>query len=268
MTNVAGDPSVVLMLIEHYRCHPQLMYIFNLFFYAGKLICRVDPNDRPPLAGFPAQTIPSRPEGLPDDEDDPEYGGLNSDKATGGKPGDVHRITVIHVDADEVSTPSGGRANLREAEVVVELLRRIAPTCRRQRLSIQVSAPYSLQTGLLDKGAPSHPTALPRKDELRARTYYGKKTDKERVSTPEGAVFTATEGPLPRRAESPQGPPARRPLDHTELFGDITHRQGRDVSFEGVATVARWGQPHAGQHRENAGTRSARSDHHHCTRQL
>ena len=199
MTNVGGDDRLVVMLIEHYRCHPQLMYVFNRFFYEGKLICRVYPDDRPPLAGFPATPIPTRPDLIADDEDCPEWGGLNSDKATGAKAGDVHRITLIHVNADEVSTASGGRANLKEAEVVVELVRRIAPACMEQGYSVQVSTPYRVHTGLLEVGAPAHPGDLPKKDELRARAYYGKKTDKRLTSLPDGTVFTSTEGPPPAR---------------------------------------------------------------------
>ena len=78
---------------------------------------------------------------------------------------------------------------MKEAEVVVELVKRMAPACTRQGYSVQVSAPYALQTALLDVGAPARPADLPKKDELRTRVSHSK-PNKRLKSLPDGTTFT------------------------------------------------------------------------------
>ena len=75
-----------------------------------------------------------RPAQQQDNPHDPYYGGFNSDEATGGAARDVHRVTLIHVDGEDVSTGDGGKANLHEAEVVYELVERISAQCVKQRV--------------------------------------------------------------------------------------------------------------------------------------
>ena len=74
------------------------------------------------------------------------YGGLNSDSVSGGAKADVHRVTLIHVDGEEVSDRNGGKANLKEAEVVCNLVERISAQCVKQGFSVLVTTPYATQT--------------------------------------------------------------------------------------------------------------------------
>ena len=71
----------------------------------------------------------------------PGLWGFNSDEATGGDQDGVHRVMLLHIDGEEVSTTDGGKANLHEANAVGELLERIAPQCVEQRLSVLVTTP-------------------------------------------------------------------------------------------------------------------------------
>ena len=175
--NVADDPRMFHTLVAHYRAHPSIMFLYNQLYYDGKLECMVDPDTRPPLQDFPAEPVRRRPDGQPDDPSDPVFGGFNSDVASGGAKADVHRVMLLHVDGDEVSTTDGGKANLPEAVAVGELLERIAPQCVKQGFSVLVTTPYAAQRALYEHGAPCHPSKLKRK-EMRTRYVPPKKARK------------------------------------------------------------------------------------------
>ena len=91
--NVGEDPSLFHTLPDHYRSHPSIMFMSSHLYYEGKLVCRVDPATRPPIYGLPAEPVRKRPAHQQDNPHDPYYGGFNSDEATGGAAGDVHRVT-------------------------------------------------------------------------------------------------------------------------------------------------------------------------------
>ena len=154
--NVAEDPSMSHTLLEHYRSHPSIMFLYNQLYYEGRLVCKADPATRPPLHGFPAEKVRGRPPHVADDPSDPHCGGFNADSASGGE-GDVHRGTLIHVDGEEASTRDGGKANLKEAKVVGDLLERIAPQCVSQGFSVVVTTPCATQRSMFEHGASCQP---------------------------------------------------------------------------------------------------------------
>ena len=227
--NIGDDPALFHTPLEHYRSHPGIMFVYSHLCYSGKLICRVDPKDRPCLRGFPAEPVRKRPADTPDSPDDPKYGGLNSDAATGGGKGDVHRVTLIHVDGEEVSTGDGGKANLKEAAVVCDLVARISEQCVAQRFSVLVTTPYATQRALFEYGAPCHPDNLKRK-ELRTKVISKKKAKKEVRTRSDGSTYTASEGtahPTNQGQDEDDAGPKRRHTDsHALMFGAVTHEQG------------------------------------------
>ena len=157
IVNVGSDASMVHTLRQHYRAHPEIMYMYNQLFYCGILECMVLPRSRPALQGLKAPPMIVRPDSVPDSHDQPLYGGLNCDQATGRQEGDVHRIILVHIDADEANTPTMGRANLHEADNICKLVAKLAPACTARKLSVLVIVPYAVQLALLEHGASCSP---------------------------------------------------------------------------------------------------------------